>query len=49
MTDKPAAARELEEALFGSAPPRCAKHPNERCLPECEYGIAGPCQREARA
>jgi hypothetical protein len=41
------AADELVEALFGG-PPVCAKQPDLRCLPECEYGLAGPCVRLRR-
>jgi hypothetical protein len=41
------AADELVEALFGG-PPVCAKQPDLRCLPECEYGLGPtPCVRLA--
>lgn len=41
------AADDLREALFGGPPP-CVKRPSERCLPDCEYGLVGPCVRLRR-
>lgn len=48
MSDKQTTASDdLHEALFGG-PPTCANRPGERCVPECEYGLAGPCVRLRR-
>ena len=38
---------DAERALFGR--PRCIWRPETDCLRECEYGLRGPCVRQAKA
>ena len=37
----------LPPALYGR--PACVRHPELLCRQECEYGLAGPCVRDAMA